>query len=71
MSSTSETGVIDVLGGEYIRDLEPGGSVIVKDNKMESHMYSTRLLCRLVYLSIFILLDPNATIDGQMLTHLE
>lgn len=35
----SETGAIDVLGGEFIRDLKPGEIVIIKDGELTSHMY--------------------------------
>lgn len=36
----SETGVIDVLGGEFVRDIEPGEIVIVKDGEMKTHITS-------------------------------
>ena len=60
----SETGVIDVLGGEYIRDLEPGEIVIVKDNKMESHMYEHKApMSSCIFVHIYFA-RPDATIDG-------
>ena len=60
----SETGVIDVLGGEYIRDLEPGEIVIVKDNKMESHMYEHKAPMSTCIFEHIYFARPDATIDG-------
>jgi len=39
----SENCAIDILGGEVIRDVEPGEIVVVKDGKMKSYHYSENL----------------------------
>lgn len=36
----SEDCAIDILGGEIIRDVEPGEIVVIKDGKMKSYFYS-------------------------------
>lgn len=36
----SEDAAIDILGGEVIRDVEPGEIIVVKDGKMKSYYYS-------------------------------
>lgn len=36
----SEDAAIDILGGEVIRDVEPGEIIVVKDGKMKSYHYS-------------------------------
>ncbi len=36
----SENAAIDILGGEVIRDVEPGEIIVVKDGKMKSYYYS-------------------------------
>ena len=61
----SETGVIDVLGGEYIRDLEPGEIVIVKDNKMESHMYEHKAPMSTCIFEHIYFARPDSIIDEQ------
>lgn len=39
----SENCAIDILGGEVIRDVEPGEIIVVKDGKMKSYHYSENL----------------------------
>jgi amidophosphoribosyltransferase len=39
----SENCAIDILGGEVIRDVEPGEIIVVKDGKMNSYHYSENL----------------------------
>lgn len=36
----SESCAIDILGGEVIRDVEPGEIIVIKDGKCKSHFYS-------------------------------
>ena len=36
----SENCAIDILGGEVIRDVEPGEIIVVKDGKLKSYFYS-------------------------------
>jgi len=38
----SETCAINVLGGEVIRDIEPGEIVIIRDGKLESYFHNTK-----------------------------
>ncbi|WP_029791598.1 amidophosphoribosyltransferase [Metaclostridioides mangenotii] len=39
----SENCAIDILGGEVIRDVEPGEIIVVKDGKLKSYHYSENL----------------------------
>ena len=41
----SESCAIDILGGEVIRDVEPGEIVVVKDGKLKSYNYSENYKC--------------------------
>ncbi len=60
----TETGVIDVLGGQYIRDLKPGEIIIVKDGEMQSHMYEHNSPMSICIFEHIYFARTDANIDG-------
>lgn len=62
----SETCAIDILGGEVIRDVEPGEIVVIKDGKLQSFLYSKNYKCvkkSCIFEHIYFARN-EATIDG-------
>lgn len=62
----SETCAIDILGGEIIRDVEPGEIVVIKDGKLQSFLYSKNYKCikRSCIFEHIYFARNEATIDG-------
>lgn len=62
----SETCAIDILGGEVIRDVEPGEIVVIKDGKLQSFLYSKNYKCikRSCIFEHIYFARNEATIDG-------
>ncbi len=62
----SETCAIDILGGEVIRDVEPGEIVVIKDGKLQSFLYSKNYKCikRSCIFEYIYFARNEATIDG-------
>ena len=64
----SETCALDVVGAKFVRDVEPGEIVRVKDGKLLSKIYTKDPLqdkiCAMeyIYFSTFILLEINSSI---------
>ncbi len=62
----SETCAIDILGGEVIRDVEPGEIVVIRDGKLQSFLYSKNYKCikRSCIFEHIYFARNEATIDG-------
>ena len=62
----SETCALDTVGAEFVRDIEPGEIVVVKDGKMESIRTNTKkyphTMCIFEYLYFS---RPDSVIEGQ------
>lgn len=60
----SESCAINAMGGEFIRDIEPGEIVVINENGVESILsskYAQRKLCSFEYVYFA---RPDSTIDG-------
>lgn len=60
----SESCVIDTLGGEFIRDVEPGEVVIIDENGINSYHNITQKITSLCLFEYVYLARPDSVIDG-------
>lgn len=60
----SESCAISAMGGEFVRDIEPGEMVVIKDNNVESiksNKYAQKKLC--IFEHVYFA-RPDSTLDG-------
>ena len=60
----SESSVIDTLGGEFIRDVEPGEVVVIDENGITSYHNTTEKFTSLCLFEYVYLARPDSVIDG-------
>lgn len=60
----SESVALDVVGGEFLRDVEPGEMVILEDKGLESHRITKRVPAHCFFEYIYFA-RPDSTIEGR------
>ncbi|WP_297632777.1 amidophosphoribosyltransferase [uncultured Clostridium sp.] len=60
----SESCAIDAVGGEFIRDIEPGEIVVIDENGIKSIRYSENTTCQTCSFEYIYFARPDSVIDG-------
>lgn len=61
---TSETCSFDVIGAKFIRDIEPGEIIQIKDNKIESYSYVLEPKYQMCAMEYVYFSRPDSNIEG-------
>ncbi|MGL4849397.1 MAG: amidophosphoribosyltransferase, partial [Clostridium sp.] len=61
---SSESCAIDSIGGELIRDIEPGEIVVIDENGVKSIRYSENTTCQTCAFEYIYFARPDSVIDG-------
>ncbi len=61
----SETVALDIVGAEYVRDVEPGELVILRDGKLESHKPFNKVASRPCIFEHVYFSRPDSIVDGN------
>ncbi|NLA80648.1 MAG: amidophosphoribosyltransferase, partial [Chloroflexi bacterium] len=59
----SETCALDSTGATFIKDLEPGELVVIKDNQLEFHLYNNRLQKKKCLFEYIYIARPDSYFD--------
>jgi len=62
---TSETCALDIIGATYVRDVEPGEMVVVRDGKVESHRPFRVTHSRFCIFEYVYFARPDSDIEGR------
>ena len=60
----SETCALDIIGADFVRDIEPGEMVVIDDDGVESHMPFGRRPKRLCIFEYIYFARPDSVVDG-------
>ena len=60
----SETCALDIIGADFVRDIEPGEIVVIDDNGVESHTPFGRRPKRLCVFEYIYFARPDSVVDG-------
>ncbi|MGL5647056.1 MAG: amidophosphoribosyltransferase [Clostridium sp.] len=61
---SSESCAIDSIGGEFIRDIEPGEIVVIDEKGIKSIRYSENTICQTCAFEYIYFARPDSIIDG-------
>ncbi|MGL5416493.1 MAG: amidophosphoribosyltransferase [Clostridium sp.] len=61
---SSESCAIDSIGGEFIRDIEPGEIVVIDEKGIKSIRYSENTICQTCAFEYIYFARPDSVIDG-------
>ncbi|MCX5576948.1 amidophosphoribosyltransferase [Kaistia terrae] len=65
----SETCALDIIGAEYVRDIEPGEVVIITDEGIESFFPFERQRSRFCMFEYVYFARPDSSVDGRGVYH--
>lgn len=61
---TSESCALDAIGGEFVRDIEPGEIVVIDEEGIKSYRYSENTQCQTCAFEYIYFARPDSRIDG-------
>ncbi|HZJ99778.1 MAG TPA: amidophosphoribosyltransferase, partial [Tissierellaceae bacterium] len=61
---TSESCALDAIGGEFVRDIEPGEIVVIDEEGIKSYRYSENTQCQTCAFEYIYFARPDSIIDG-------
>lgn len=61
----SETCALDIIGAEFVRDIEPGELVVIRDGKVESHRPFRTTTNRFCIFEYVYFARPDSSVEGR------
>lgn len=60
----SETCAFDLIGAKYVRDVQPGEMVVIRESRLESHMLLENAASRFCVFEYVYFARPDSTLEG-------